>query len=496
MKMILKKIGVITLFSISLFLFSFSKDVAAATYYWVGGTTDSNTSNLDNWNTTPGACADSGNLVAPGVADTVVFTGNCLNGATIDVDLSVDNYNMSDDYTGTVSLDTTDLSVATQIKIDGGTLQVINGGTVAAPSGTGGIIIGDSGISDGTLIVDGSDSSLTQTISGTTRIRIGNSDGSTGSLIVRNGATVNTGNVYGGYASGSTANITIDGAGTVWNSDVDSGLGYIGRNGDATLVISDGAVVNSGAGPWQIGGNAGSSANVTITGSGSQLNFTNPNCNLRIAYGGTATVIVEDSATLVSGKITVADQVGSVGTLTIGSGYNVDVITTTLGINTGSGTASVPPEATASIVATPRSSSIVWDWEDIVGVTAYNVYYEGTLLTSISSGASSWIQDSLSRGVLYDVYIRGVNAQGEGAVTIGSASTLDTSSKSKRRRESVTEEPKVTTLDVIDEDVDDLIIINEPDVEVRKQVKVLLQQLLGLLKGQLEDLLEKKRGLN
>ncbi|MDO8486193.1 MAG: hypothetical protein Q7S77_00640, partial [Candidatus Staskawiczbacteria bacterium] len=46
-------------------------------YYWVGGTTNSNTNNAANWNTTSGACADSGNGSVPGSSDTVIFTSDC-----------------------------------------------------------------------------------------------------------------------------------------------------------------------------------------------------------------------------------------------------------------------------------------------------------------------------------------------------------------------------------------------------------------------------------
>jgi len=487
---------IVLLLTVSLFLFGFSHNVAAATYYWVGGTTDSDTSNLDNWNTSAGVCADSGNLVVPGAADTVIFTGDCLNDATIDSDLSVAKYDMSDDYTGTTTLDASTLSIATELAVDGGALSVLNGGVVTAPPGTGGIIIGKTATGNGTIIVDGVGSNITQTISGTTRIRIGNTTGAVGNLIIRNGATVSTGNIYAAYSSGATANITVDGVGTVWNSDIAEGVGFIGRAGEATLTVSDGAVINSNAGPWQVGGNAGGSGDVTVTGVGSQINFTNSGSNLRVGYSGTGVLTLQDGAELTSAQVTVADQVGSVGTLNIGSGYTTDSIITTLGMSTGSGTASVPPFAPTSVVASATTTSMAWDWEDVTGATGYKVYgTDDTLLATISSATSDWLQEGLTPNTGYSILVRGTNSYGEGGAS--SSVTKETlaspSKKSGHRRRITTEAPD------LGESVENTTIILETQGalvthEVRlnvlmNQLKTLLTQYLEILKNQAEDLL-------
>ena len=331
-------------------------------------------------------------------------------------------------YTGTTTVSGVGVSmtVATSLLVNGGTLYITNGGTVTAPPGSSGTMIGSVATGNGTITITGSGSQLIQTISGTTRLRMGNTTGGVGNLNILNGASVSTGNIYAAYLAGTTANITVDGVGTVWNSDTAGSLGYIGRAGNATLTISNGAVVNTAADPWQISGLAGSVSSVTVTGTGSQLNLTNS--NFRVAYAGTGTLTVSDGAVVTfpesSGMVTVADQSGSIGTLTIGAGYTTDVVQVA-SIVAGLGTASFPPMSTTTITGTAVSgTSIAWDWADESGATGYKVYRssDNALLTTISSATSDWTQDSLSVNTSYSVYYRGTNANGEGAASANATS--------------------------------------------------------------------------
>jgi T5SS/PEP-CTERM-associated repeat protein len=403
--------------------FLFAKSASAATYYWVGGATNSNTSNTANWNTTAGACADSANVTAPTTGDTINFVSNCLNNATVDSALSVAGFNMQAGYTGTSTVSGISMTVSTSLIVDGGTLYITNVGTVTGPSGSGGFIIGSSATSNGTVTVTGSGSNLTQTISGDTRIRVGNSTGAIGTLNILNGAGASVGNIYAGYSTGTTANITVDGTGTVLNSGTTAcNVGYIGRQGSATFTITNGAVINTNSCPWQIGGMAGSIGSVTVSGTNSKINFTVDSLNLRVGYAGTGSLTVQNGGTVgMSGitlrKVTVADQTGSNGTLTIGSGYTLDVISATI-FAIGVGTATLPPVATTTITGTGASgTSIAWDWSDESGATGYKVYRssDNTLLATISSATSNWTQDSLSANTSYSIYYRGTNTNGEGA---------------------------------------------------------------------------------
>jgi T5SS/PEP-CTERM-associated repeat protein len=412
-------------FCLGFLFFGLASSASAANYYWVGGTTNSNTSNPQNWNTSAGACADSANATVPTTGDSIIFVSNCLNNATVDSALSVAIFYMQLGYTGTTTVSAVVMNVTSSLWVDSGTLYITNGGTVTAPPGNGNFIIGWRNTSNGTVTVAGAGSTLTQTISGDTRLRIGNDHGSVGNLNILNGAVVNTGNISGAYSAGATANITVDGAGTIWNSDTAGSTGYMGRSGTATLTISNGAVVNTAANSWHIGGLAGSIGSVNVTGTGSRLNITN--ANLRIGYTGTGTVNVNDGGILnISGAskgIIVADLAGSTGTLNIGTGYTTDVILANAGIRAGLGTASLPPIATTTITASNINiNSINWDWDDDSRATGYKVYRssDNTLLATISSSTSNWTQESLSPNTPYSIYYRGTNAQGEG---ISSAST-------------------------------------------------------------------------
>lgn len=409
---------VVCLFFLTSF-FAFADMASAATYYWVGGTTNSSTSNPANWNTSAGACTDSANAVLPTTGDTINFVSNCVNDATVDLALSVANFRMELGYTGTTTVSGVSMTVATQLVVNRGTLYITNGGTVTAPPGSGSFIIGWPNTSNGTITVNGASSTLTQTIIGDTRLRIGNDAGAVGNLNILNGAVVNTGSIHGAYSAGATANIIVDGAGTIWNSDIAGYPGYIGRAGTATLTISNGAVVNTSPVAWHIGGFATGIGSVNVTGTGSRLNVTNS--NLRIGYTGTGTVNVNDGGIInISGErllLIVADLAGSTGTLNIGTGYTTDVILVTGGIIARLGTASLPPIATTTITASNISTnSINWDWGDDSRATGYKVYRssDDTLLATISSSTSNWTQESLSSNTPYSIYVRGTNAQGEG----------------------------------------------------------------------------------
>lgn len=403
-----------------IFGIGFSAKASAATYYWVGGTTNSNTSNPANWNTVAGACADSGNTNVPSASDSINFASNCVNDATFDQTLSLLSFSMSTDYTGTTTVDDVAISISGQLIVNGGVLYITNGGSVTtSATGISAVIVGST--SSGTMTIDGPGSQFTN--AGTGRFRVGDSAGSIGNLNIRNGASASTGNISAAYSAGATSNITVDGAGTTWNSDIAGGLGFIGRGGNATLTISDGAVVNTAAGPWQIGGLAGSVGSVTVTGVDSQLNFSTNNTNLRVGYAGTGTLTVQNGGTVSvpgdTGKVTMADQAGSTGILTIGTGYNLDVVQAST-ITKGVGTATFPPTQPTSLIgATASESSVIWDWDDVSSATGYRVYRasDDSLLSIIDSVTSSWTQDSLSPNTSYSIYVRGTNENGEGSAS-------------------------------------------------------------------------------
>lgn len=403
-----------------LFFFFPTKFVSAATYYWVGGSTNNLVSNPANWNTSEGACSDSGNATLPSTTDSVLFTSSCVNDATFDTDFTVSVFTLLGGYTGKVTVDNSDLTVTTQLRLYTGDMTITNGAKLTAPPGSSGFIIGYSGQS--TLKVTGVGSQLLQTISGDSRVRIGNITGSHGTLIIENGATATTGNLYASYGVGTQATITVNGSGTTWEAGTSGGLGYLGRAGDATMTISNGAVVSSGNTPLQIGGLAGSTGNLTITGSGSKLNLTNGGCNLRIGYAGTGSVTIANGGelnvnTAPNGKITLADQAGSQGTITVNSPNTLDQVSSYLGIFTGSGAANHPPLTPQNLYGTDSSTDeISWVWDSLSNATGYKVYTasNSNLLTTINTNTTTWRQEDLDEDTNYSVYVRGFNNYGTG----------------------------------------------------------------------------------
>ena len=108
--------------------FAFADIASAATYYWVGGTTNSSTSNPVNWNTSAGACADSVNLTLPSASDTIRFASGCINDATIDSALSVTSFYMDIGYTGTININDIDVISSGALYMSEGILNILNGG--------------------------------------------------------------------------------------------------------------------------------------------------------------------------------------------------------------------------------------------------------------------------------------------------------------------------------------------------------------------------------
>jgi len=94
-------------------------------YYWVGGDVNTLTSNAKNWkNGSVGDCyTETTNAELPTDTDNLHFTSGCSN-ATVDADLSVKNVSLETGYTGTVTQSDGLLSVAGDLTVTAGTLQL------------------------------------------------------------------------------------------------------------------------------------------------------------------------------------------------------------------------------------------------------------------------------------------------------------------------------------------------------------------------------------
>ena len=169
-----------------------------------------------------------------------------------------------------------------QVGIDGnGTINVMAGG---AASQLGQIILGVNSGSTGNVTVDGASS---QFLTASTMV-IGQSGA--GHLTVTGGAFVADHGADLGELVGSSGDATVDGAGTFWAHD---GSLFVGDQGVGSLTISNGAAVSSTAGGAAIG--IGIAGNLTITGAGSNWTLSG---DFTDAAAGLATISIGSGGVL------------------------------------------------------------------------------------------------------------------------------------------------------------------------------------------------------
>lgn len=252
-------------------------------------------------------------------------------------------------HNGELRIGLDDRSTGASLSINGGTLSSQNSAYLGYASG-----------SMANLRVSGTDSNWTVNNS----LYIGY--GGQGDLTIAQGGSLNSlGNTFLGDAARSRANVSLMDPGSVWNN---SGNLYVGRQGSAYMVISNGASYIShfldvighgesssgqvsvrGHGSSWIGDNAlmvgrfgkgtlliteggqvssgvagqiatelGSSGKVTVRGAGS-LWSTN---DLDIGLKGDGTLILNEQGQVsATGRVIIASDPSSVGTLIIGNGY-------------------------------------------------------------------------------------------------------------------------------------------------------------------------------
>jgi autotransporter family porin len=220
----------------------------------------------------------------------------------------------------------------------GSTLTVGDGGLSIGDNGAGYATISDGGTldltgtntwvelgfgsgSDGTLTVEGSNTSIT--LDGNESLFVG--DAGTGDLEIKDGATLDVASsnpegyfamVLGNQVTGD-GTATVDGAGSTLTIG-DGGLS-VGEAGQGSLTVSDGAALDIADETYglQIGSDANANGDIDITGDDSSLDSDGP---IVVGLAGTGTLTVEDGGTLTVSNdsfISIGSQEGSDGTLTI-----------------------------------------------------------------------------------------------------------------------------------------------------------------------------------
>jgi len=166
-----------------------------------------------------------------------------------------------------------------------GTLMIQNGGSVAITGDDAPIAIGLNAGSNGTAIVTGAGSIWN---ADTTDLDVGYHG--TGTLTIEAGGSVLNEFATIGREAGSIGNVTVTGAGSMWDAN---GFFDVGLGGEGTLTIEAGGSVSSG--PTSIGYFDGSSGEVTVTGAGS----TWTTGDLLVGREGDGILNIADGATVV-----------------------------------------------------------------------------------------------------------------------------------------------------------------------------------------------------
>ncbi|HEX9471819.1 MAG TPA: autotransporter domain-containing protein, partial [Bradyrhizobium sp.] len=252
-----------------------------------------------------------------------------------------------------------------------GTLNIENG---AAASVSGPITLGSNAGSSGTATVTGAGSTL-GTVAGLT---VGNSG--TGSLNLANGAAVTAFDANLGLFAGSSGTVTVAGAGSSLTTSAGLTVGYFGAG--ALTVLNSGSVQNN-SGFVPIGYAAGAFGTLTVDGAGS--NFNTP--SLYVGYLGAGTLTLSNGGTVTATDVHVASFSGSTGSINIGAAVGqAPVAPGTIAASTidfGLGTGSIVFNHSSSnyVFAVPISGAGSLDVENGTTVlTANNTYSGGTTI--------------------------------------------------------------------------------------------------------------------
>jgi len=229
-----------------------------------------------------------------------------------------------------------------------GTLEIINGGTVVA---NGHSFIGNR--STGTVTVSGAGSTWASAGS----LYVGSRGG--GTLYITNGGSVSndsSGSI--GHYSGSTGAVTVSGAGSTWTN---SKRLYVGRNGGATLDITNGGIFSNDS-SGSIGYYSGSTGAVTVSGADST--WTNSD-RLYVGYNGDGTLNIYDG-----GLVSVADVL----TIDHNGGGDSFITMATGGMLALSGDADDSLGEFLGLIGGTDAirywDESAWGWADITGATA------------------------------------------------------------------------------------------------------------------------------
>ncbi len=178
------------------------------------------------------------------------------------------------------------------------------------------------------------------------------------------------------------------------------------------IVISTGVVTT-------LAGTAGNP--ISTDGTGSAAGFTTLNgittdgTNLFVATDGN-TILVNNPVSNSTRRVVISTGVVTTLVLTGSSGITTDGTNLFVGDNNTIRKISAPTTAPSSfptgLTATTGDGQATISWDSVSGAACYNLYFNGTAITSI---ASPYTYTGLTNGTTYSFYITAVNSYGESA---------------------------------------------------------------------------------
>src|SRR5581483_4191059 len=279
---------------------------------------------------------------------------------------------------GTVTVDgagsTWNNSIYLYVGYGTGTLTISNGGSVSDVWGYLGYYPESPGHSSGTVTVDGTGSTWTNSDSA----YVGNSG--TGVLNVSNGGLVTNGTGYLGYNPGSDGTATIDGIGSTWTNN---GFFYVGYNGNGVLHITSGGRVDSTSSFAYISWSSVSNSSVTIDGAGSL--WSNKG-GFYIGFDGQGTLTITGGGHMTNGTFTnVGFDPGASGTLAVSGADSLFSTGSALSIG-------------GNVSGAGGTGLLHLDKGGTVSAASVNVWSPGTLTGTgaITNSATTTIQGTLA----------------------------------------------------------------------------------------------------
>ncbi|MGO4741648.1 autotransporter-associated beta strand repeat-containing protein, partial [Bosea sp. 2KB_26] len=274
-------------------------------------------------------------------------------------------------------------------EVSNGLLRVSNGGTLKLVDPMGYLAIKSA------MEVSGANSSVTN--EGYTDV----GGPAAATLTISSGGVMNSkaGALIEGH--GTSATVSVTGAGSVWNVEQHMFIGSKWSNGTGALVVSDGGIVNLN-GSLYYDSDAGlglASATVTVTGAGSQLNVVD---GLFVGYGcgcgaTTAMLTAADGGTVKAGWVEISDT----SVLNLGTGGRAGTIDTHAILNDGaivadfvdtatlaaniSGTGTLTKQGTGQLILT-GSNSYTGATSVLSGLLTVNGSLTGSTIT-LAGGA-------------------------------------------------------------------------------------------------------------